>query len=191
MSKLILIQCSGSKVEGGKLLPDNDIFSFDFSETRAKLEKLKDLKIDKTKLMPAYLRYGAFQTGNSGGRLYTNMDWNHLLLKVAQNKLDVVIVSAFYGLIRYDTHISDYDLDMSKSVRLWLLNNTLGKALKKYIIDKEFSAVYSFLSTNYQEALGDFLPGKNILYENHWIKYDRGANVAKKLINPFLSGAHD
>ena len=83
------------------------------------------------------------------------MDWNHLLIKIAQNKLDVVIVSAFYGLIRYDTHISDYDLDMSKAGRLWLFNNTIGNALKKYIVEKEFS---KFCKSSIQYFISLFRP---------------------------------
>lgn len=132
--------------------------------------------------MPAYKRYGA-------GQLYRNMDIDMVQQKIAQGSLRVIIISALFGALEFNTPIPDYDLFMSKTKRRWLAGNTLGNAIQNYVIaNPDVTRIKSFVSpSDYLQAMGDFIPPGVTNLGAHWIPYSRGAEVAITHINPFLN----
>ena len=192
MATLIILQCSGLKVSGGELLPINDTFADTLQPTRILIQKKNGLIINPNLFMPAYLRYGTNQMGNNGGRLYTHLNWNDTIQpSIDSGNVFIVIISALYGLIEYDTPILNYDLNITSSKRAWLQNNLLKTTLSDYINARpQITQVLSFLSSQYYSVLDDFhkiAPLNQAEYiGNKWIRYDRGANVATLLNNHFV-----
>jgi cytoplasmic iron level regulating protein YaaA (DUF328/UPF0246 family) len=109
---LILIPCCKSKQKGGVTKNQSESSILDYL-TKSKKERLSDLRnelanyfsdIDHAEYMEAYKRYN--------GVIYRRVlpeTWE----KLSKNcKLDLVIISAFYGLLKYDDWICDYNLNI-------------------------------------------------------------------------------
>lgn len=183
MSALMIIQCSGRKVQNGEPMPINDVFEQQLVPTRNILMMNYGIMLNNDMLMPAYRRYGALPDGVGGGQLYTYIHWLHALELIEQGRLNILIVSALYGLLEYDTCIANYNLQMNQARHLWMHNNLLARTLERYLeANPQINTLRSFLSNHYYEVISDTIP--QVL--NQWIPYSRGAQVAIQQINPFL-----
>lgn len=183
MSTLMILQCTGRKATGGQPLPVHDPFAEALGPIRdALLAHHPQPELDSEQLMPAYERYGV-------GQLYSNMNWPMALQKIADGSLRVIIVSALFGALEFNTPIPDYDLAMSKTKRSWLAGNTLGNAIRSYVLaNPDITRIKSFVSpSDYLQAMGNFIPPGVTNLGAHWIRYSRGAEVAIACINPFLA----
>ncbi len=182
MSTLVILQCTGKKALGGQPMSVPDPFSGLLGSMRHQLMELYQPNLNFDELMPAYQRYGA-------GQLYSNMDWHTALQKIAQGSLKIIIVSALFGALEYDTPIPAYDLVMSKTKRRWLGGNLLGNTIQTYILaNPNIKQVKSFISpSDYLPAMGNFIPPGIDDLGDHWIPYSRGAEVAIGHVTPFIN----
>jgi hypothetical protein len=99
-------------------------------------------------LMPARLRYA--------GNLYSRIDRD--MWPGRRSNIDIVIVSALYGLLTPEERIRDYDLTMNDHlpsgirVSRWWLNQGLPGLLAEFVERTGVDVVHSFLSSTYAWA---------------------------------------
>lgn len=75
-----------------------------------------------------------------------------ILRKHLDKKLDVLILSAKYGIIESSKHISFYDLKMTKQKAVKFRKRTTQKILS-YVHNKEYSEIFVDMGSVYLEAL--------------------------------------
>jgi len=201
---LILIPCSGSKRKGSTVTydPKSAIFDHLTSSSREHLLRLRrklfghfSMKMgqdvgypdeDEIEYMQAYSRYT--------GQIYRQispLSWDKLK---RTPHLDLVIVSALYGLVRYDEPIRYYDKMMKDRVegqllKTWWRNNNLGEILREYINKNNISEVHVVLSNDYKEALSNcFRDTDEVRYVSYdFSKYKSGSNAYRgRWINEFI-----
>jgi len=200
---LILIPCSGSKRKWGDTIynENSSILNYLtasykehllglrkrlFEYSSIKFGKDVGCRLDKNiHYLEAYRRYA--------GHIYcqiSSSSWN----KLKQNtSLDLVIVSALYGLLRYEETIQNYDLTMkdkivNSTLKIWWKNNGLSGILKDYINKNKITKVYSVLSRDYTKALGNLLINTDvkIIYKD-FSKYKSGSNAYRgKWVDSFI-----
>jgi cytoplasmic iron level regulating protein YaaA (DUF328/UPF0246 family) len=163
---------------------------------RFKYQKGKDLGGDQDvskSLMRAFERYD--------GNLYRRIErtyW-HQLAKV--DHVEILIVSALYGLLTPFEPIRTYNLVMTKAIssRLslarWWRNEGLGIHLREYIINNDIKEVHDFLSGSYSSiahpiySLKSQITIKNYLDRYRGLgsgaDYHRGTDI-NKLLNSLL-----
>lgn len=187
---LILIPCCKTKQPGGITKNQSESSLLDYL-TKPKMERLSNLRnelanyffeIDHAEYMQAYKRYS--------GAIYRRVlpeTWG----KLSENcKLDLVIISAFYGLLRYDDWICDYNITMKdkigkKTLKTWWRNNGLCQISEDYIIENNISEVHNFLSNDYNEALKECCRGH--IYFDDYAKYKSGSNAHRgEDVNKFI-----
>ncbi len=167
---LILIPCCGSKNPGG--FPSYDgtscIVNYLSPNVGKRLMELRrqvamafgeelgpdvGVAIPETQIsyMRAYERYC--------GKLYsriTKSSWKKL--NSSQN-LSLIIVSAFYGILRHDEFIRSYNRAMNIDkvngvlLKTWWRRQDLCDFLLDYVTKNEIKVVHDFLSINYSEAI--------------------------------------
>ena len=109
MATLILISCTGGKMEGGNNLQDHSVINYLDNVNGQTLIELRHALIpiggivNPQLLMPAHHRY----TGNLFGHV---VNWDNLN---GQDEYHLLIVSALYGLLRYNESIPVYNLWMN------------------------------------------------------------------------------
>lgn len=206
---IILAPCSGSKKRGGTTTynENSSILNYLTSTSGEHLLSLRrklfgsfsiplGQDVGATKVatqinfMPAYERYTEL-----GSRLYqriSHSSWNKLK---ETPHLDVVIISALYGLVRYSEPIQFYDLNMDKSkidgqkLKTWWRKNGLGEILRDYINTNSVFKVHNVLSRNYNEAIGSCFSNMEdkCHFHNEFNKYGNGSNSYRgKWINGFI-----
>ena len=113
--------------------------------------------------MAAYERYSAQRS-----LVYASISpqtWN--LLGKSENVI-VLIISAFYGVLRYDEPIQDYNRVMDKDrirgtkLQTWWHNNGLPEIIRSFIATNSIGQVYSFLSLPYSDAIDIYRIGRNV-----------------------------
>ena len=208
MSKiLILIPCSGSKRKGGTTIYNADKSVLNYLSTSSKEHLLRlrrelfdNFSIplgqdvgyqtdDTTNYMEAYKRYTGMHS-----QLYRQVSpvsWDEL--KKTREKLDFVIVSALYGLLKYDEPIRWYDKTMKDKVghqtlKVWWRKQGLCAILKDYIERNNFSEVHNVLSNDYNEALKGCFENLPIKYSYHdFSMYRSGSNAYRgKWVDNFI-----
>lgn len=203
---LILISCSGSKREGGGTIynANNSILNYLTGSSREHLLNLRrklfeyffiqfgrdvDYPNDRTiNYMEAYQRY----TGDNS-QIYRQISfssWNKLKETV---NLDLVIISALYGLLRYNEAIQYYNKKMPdkighQTLKTWWRNNGLCVILKVYIDKNNISEVHNVLSNDYNEALRDCFVDMEVKYVyQDFSDYKSGSNAYRgKWVNDFI-----
>jgi hypothetical protein len=170
MNELILIPCSGSKNPGGKKsVPGrkvtdqlNEMNSQELYRLRQQVAisfniNLKNGKNPDSELLkPAFNRYS--------GNLYLDK----------RDDIDLVIVSALYGLIYWDEPIINYNVAMSDTVKPrcklynWWKQNRLECILATFLKNKKYNIVRSFLSGDYKKAI----PQIESEIDGHWLQYE-------------------
>lgn len=151
---LIILNCSSSKKRGGESECNQDYFDnstcpeiIAFKGVRNRLIGLlsnPQLNIieNDTALMKAYERYN--------GHFFRAIDWNRIESKIQEGCLQVVIVSALFGVIEYNRTIPYYDLKITQ-VNCW--GSSIQESINCYVADKGIQNVYSFLSGDYAHLL--------------------------------------
>jgi cytoplasmic iron level regulating protein YaaA (DUF328/UPF0246 family) len=186
---LILIPCCGTKNPSGSPVYDGRfcIVNHLTASAGAKLMELRkrvainfkeesgpDVGFEKQatqiKYMKAYERY----CGNLYNRISRD-SWEKL--NKHQN-LSLIIVSAFYGILKHDEFIRNYNREMNRDkiegVRLktWWSRQGLCDILLDYITKNRIEVVHDFLSANYSEAIQPFQSKiKEIGLEYHFHDY--------------------
>ena len=184
MCHLIILQCVGNKINGGGIIPSDDYFLEDLGPTRNTIALNRGLILNNAQTLPAYIRYGAYVAIPDLRMLYRNINWPLAITLINEEKLKILIVSAYYGLIEYHTPIAYYDLQMDQVKRFWMQGNVLSNALSAYITNQpNIQNTQAFLSNHYADAINVAALG----IPNQWIPYDRGGGVAMNCINPFLA----
>lgn len=167
---LILIPCCSSKSPGGVLKYDRDscIVNYLSPDMGDKLMALRrqvaaafketlglDVGVEcpeaRIEYMKAYRRY----RGNLYSRI-TESSWKKL--NNSQN-LNLLIVSAFYGVVKHDETIRNYNRTMNRDkiegrlLKTWWRKHGLCDIILDYIITNKVKVVHDFLSLNYSEAV--------------------------------------
>ena len=168
---LVLIPCSGSKSEGGETIynVNRSILNYLSGQSKEHLLSLRrrlfeyfSVKLGQDvsynndssiNYMEAYRRY----TGDHSQiyRQISSNSWGEL--RITDN-LDLVIVSALYGLVKFDEPIQNYNITMKdkieyQALKTWWRNNGLCAILKDYINKNGISGVHNVLSNDYNDAL--------------------------------------
>lgn len=107
--------------------------------------------------------------------------------------LDLVIVSALYGLLRYDEPIRYYDKTMknkigNKTLKAWWRNNDLCAILEDYVNRNNISEIHLVLSNDYSEAIkGCFIDMKVKSIHYDFSEYKSGSNAYRgKWVEDFI-----
>lgn len=216
MSKLLILPCSSEKVSGGMNFSQiNDYFSNDqilnftrekrlnyykkllssekdseYFEKRRKFNNSTSQKVDNKyfnscisenlKFMEAINRYD--------GILYDGMIRNKIINKI-NNGLHVLIISGFYGVLKYNDHILDYQLDIKKGGnKFWTVNNinSISNSILSYISKNNISRsnVTVILSDTYSKPLNNIVSS---FKENLWDKADGYGHNHVPILNEYLS----
>lgn len=96
------------------------------------------------------------------GQFYTRLKALQPMINLKRNqgKLEIIIVSALYGVVNYDSCVQKYNLTMPSFVDFW--GATVRQAIVKYIIDNKFDTVHSFLTpTSYHRVATQGAPLHN------------------------------
>ncbi len=204
---LVLIPCSMSKVSGGEReyrldaggplgrLPPHLIK--ELVDLRVHIAKLLDECIDNdlrtasgrttVPLLPAWKRYQ--------GSLYKQVSPDLWQTCLNRNEVDVVIISALYGVVPAGEWIRDYDASMAQKTaagRLCTIWKKLGlpRLLREFIRINGYSIVCDLLSLDYGKAvagyaadLGDIsVKRPNMAQYRSGSTYHRGIKLAKILV---------
>jgi cytoplasmic iron level regulating protein YaaA (DUF328/UPF0246 family) len=158
MKQLIIIPCCSAKVAGG--IQTNQELTFfeniynvpELIERRNERIKLTHPNIQEEELLPAWDRYN--------GRIYKRLKQHQPLINtlIAENKLDIIIISALYGVININTPIANYNLEMGAlgGVNFWNHNHILSNSINEYCLQNDIENVYTFLRppTYYAALIG-------------------------------------
>jgi len=202
---IILIPCSGSKREGGETSynTNSSILNYLTDSSRKHLLNLRrrlfeyfsiqfgqDVGHHNNKIyyMPAHKRYAG-----KDSQIYRQISpssWD--ILRNTEN-LDLVIISALYGLLRYDEPIRYYDKKMKdimehQTLKTWWRNNGLCDIVKDYLNKNNISEVHSVLSNDYNEALRGCFTDIGAKYVYHdFSEYKSGSNAHRgKWVDDFI-----
>lgn len=177
MKQLIIIPCCSKKNNGGIEI-NQEITFFENINIVPELIEKRDERMHLTlpnfqlELLPAWDRYD--------GRIYRRLKEHQNLINelIANDYLDIIIISALYGVININTPILNYNLEMSAlgGVGFWGNENILNNAINNYCIQNSIENVFTFLrpATYYKALIGD---GNN--FREHiqvWPLGLRGAN---------------
>ena len=203
--KLLIIPCSAKKMAGGDAFINDYFPSYkSLNSDRNKQSKLYDTLLvqeptyfnkkrnkipvnntyfincksptNKRLYMPALNRYiGAF---------YKNIPL--YISKIEESDLHVLIISGFYGVLKYNDSIIDYHLEINKN-NTWTSTNVIRESIEEYIAVNSIpnENVFYSLSENYRRALNPI----NQSWKDLWVKYSRSANTtysANYILNSFL-----
>jgi cytoplasmic iron level regulating protein YaaA (DUF328/UPF0246 family) len=156
MKQLIIIPCCSRKVDGGIEINRGLTFFENINNVpelivrRNERINLTHPNIQEEELLPAWDRYD--------GRIYQILKEHQPLINalIAENKLDIIITSALYGVININTPIANYNLRMEAlgGVNFWSHNHILGNSINEYCLQNNIENVYTFLRpTTYYNAL--------------------------------------
>jgi len=205
MSKaLIVIPCCGSKIEGGDryYYPENSVINFLSNEAGGYLLDLRrkifldyslpsgrDIGMqdeEEISYMEAYKRY----TGNRS-QIYGQISFTSWEKLINSSNLDLVIVSALYGLLKYDESIRNYNAAMKDTVagrklKTWWRKNGLCTILKNYISKNKILEMHFVLFADYNEALEGFETVVKSTYYD-FSSYKSGSNSYRgKWVDDFM-----
>jgi cytoplasmic iron level regulating protein YaaA (DUF328/UPF0246 family) len=173
--ELIVIPCCDRKNPGGEssyknnakhnvleILPRKEAAGL--IEARRTIAEIKNLpagrdlglNIDESEIhyLPAYKRYN--------GNLYkqiSDSSWRKLL---ETQELDLLIISALYGIIFWDEPIRNYNLMMNGNLRpgrwlnTWWRRRGLPGYIRLVIQNQEYKKVHMLLSIPYKDAISGF-----------------------------------
>jgi hypothetical protein len=210
-NKLLIISCSDSKIPGGKNTNVKDYFKEEkfINLLNNREQRCGDYEILLKNNPDYFLKEGKSRKRNGDsvqsdyfsqcrtsdlflpaidrydGRYYTSA-----LRKLYRDKtnLHILIISALYGVIKFDDSIIDYHLTIERKP-FWTKNNntSICDAVKKYIIDNKIDDEMVFYSLSqggnypYRDALNPIKEWNNI-----WVIHDQGDTSVRFLRDHFL-----
>ncbi|MEM2939848.1 MAG: peroxide stress protein YaaA [Candidatus Bathyarchaeia archaeon] len=167
---LILIPCCDSKTSGGIATYDSGscVINYLRPDVGKRLMELRrqvavafrealgpDVGVEQPEARIEYLRAYERYRGNLYSRI-SRGSWDKL--NRSQN-LSLLIVSAFYGVVKQNEFIRNYNRAMNRDkiegrlLKAWWREHGLCDVLLDYIITNEIRVVHDFLSLNYSEAV--------------------------------------
>ena len=203
MNKLLILPCTSEKLSGGIYLDKiNDYFNNDSVLIKSRTlrsnyylnilssnlnEDLKYLTkrrtIDNSLLQKVNNIY--FNSCFNGEpkymeaiNRYDGILYNNIIKKFLHEKtnsgLHVLIISGLYGVLKYNDHIVDYQLDIKKGgSKIWKINqvNSVSNSILTYLRNNQISNsdVTVMLSNTYSDPLKDII---STFKENLWKKAD-------------------
>lgn len=183
---LIIIGCCARKNIGGTLLGLNTTF---FEQN----EQVPDLKNAREYLLQQHPPYGVGEYMKAwdryDGTVYRKLKQRPIQDKIdflrAAGKLEILIVSALYGVINYDTPINDYNLKMTDQVnnrtltQYWQQGHVLANAINTFVRYKGIKNVFTFLTPNtYYNSISEGL----VDHQQSWaVVYHGAINVLNHL----------
>lgn len=177
MKTLIIIPCCKRKLMGGIQINQPQTF-FENDNILPELilkrnNRIQNISVvDQFDFLPAWERYD--------GHLYRKLKEHQILIDslIQHGYLDIIIISALYGVINYNTPINNYDLRINElnGINYWKNQNTLSNAINLYCEEKNYKNIYTYLTPNsyYKAALG--LNENLIEHEQVWPIGLRGIN---------------
>ncbi len=203
---LILIPCCGSKKEGGTVEYDRDISIFHYLPERSRdhlmrlrrtlfeyfsLPRGKDIEYpdeNTVQYMEAYKRYTG--TYSQIYRRISSFAWKKLE-KTPQ--LDLVIVSALYGIVRFNEPIRNYNRTMkdkvqNQTLKTWWRKHGLCEIVRGYIENNRITELHNVLSNDYNDALRGCFEKVFTTYVYHdFSEYRSGSNAHRgKWVDTFV-----
>lgn len=158
MKQLIIIPCCSRKVDGGIEI-NRGLTYFENINNIPELIERRNERINLThpnireeELLPAWDRYD--------GQIYRRLKEHQPLINtlIAENKLDIIIISALYGVININTPIANYNLEMGAlgGANFWSHNHILSNSINEYCLRNDIENVYTFLrrETYYRALIG-------------------------------------
>jgi hypothetical protein len=169
--KLLIIGCSGSKIDGGRQINDNTVnFNQSLNLLRIErrrfynqlfdnnpkhfyknhnnlIERYRNAIINENnQLLPAYLRYN--------GIFYTNELRNNYLKVNRKKKFHILIISGLYGVLEFRDKIIDYHIKINTGGYAWR-HNIINENINEFKNNNEISDrdVFYSLSNVYKQAL--------------------------------------
>ena len=146
MKNLFVIPCCKRKIRGGEARNENTPLTYfeDIDQVpnlvNARNEKINSNNLDHPDiLLKAWDRYD--------GTIYRKLKEGQQRIDklMAKGCLDIVIVSALYGVINYNTPIANYDLAMKQEdIIHW--GNSISEAINNYCINHKIDEVFTFLA---------------------------------------------
>jgi len=203
---LIIIPCCGSKKQGGhsKYNSANSIFNYLSPDAQKHLLELRRQLFEyfniesgpeiQSPIKPSTLYLDAFQryTGTHSqiyGRI-TRQSWDKLQ---KSGGLNLVIISALYGLLMFNEPIQDYNITMknkigSSTLKTWWRKNGLGQILKDYVLNQDIKVVKNLLSIDYNDAIRGTLQVLKIEHEIlDFSQFKSGSNAHRgDWVNKFI-----
>ncbi len=175
---LIIIGCCARKNIGGTSLAFTTFFEQN--------EQVPDLNNAREYLLQQHPPYNVNEYLTAwdryDGTVYRKLKQRPIQDKIdflrAAGKLEILIVSALYGVINYDTPINDYNLKMTDHVdemtltHYWQQDHVLANAINTFVEYKSIQNVFTFLTPNtYYNAILEGLIG----HQQSWVVGYRGA----------------
>jgi hypothetical protein len=157
---LIIIPCCAKKNAGGVLINQHHTF-FENNDQVPELISRRNNRKDQFppknahEFMQAWDRYD--------GRIYRRLKEQQNLINTLLNDncIDIVILSALYGVINYKTSINNYDLEMgaNNGVDYWAADNLIANSINIYCGLTGVENIYTFLrpDTYYRALRPNFL----------------------------------
>ncbi|MEM5868000.1 MAG: peroxide stress protein YaaA [Candidatus Aenigmatarchaeota archaeon] len=166
---LVLIPCCGSKNRGGipTYYRGSCIVNYLSPEAGRRLMELRkyvavafgdrfgsDVGVEESETQIEFMRAYERYKGNLYCRISKD-SWEKL--NTSQN-LSLLVISAFYGVVRHDEFIRYYNRAMKdkiegKPLKTWWRKHRLCDILIDYIITNRIRVVHDFLSLDYSEAV--------------------------------------
>ena len=171
--QLLVIPCCSRKLKGGVPKHQSETF-FESTEYVTNLitarEKIKrnHQVIDQKSYMPAWDRYD--------GGLYRVIKEEQALINrlFEHGVIDILIVSAFYGVINHKMEINNYDLMMSQAGIATTWGCAVSEAISVYAHKNGIAHIHLFLAQNYLRVA---TACKNLTNStDHWVYGLRGVN---------------
>ena len=125
-------------------------------------------KIKTSGVIPAYKRYHGSKTGGIYPKLHKAIKDGYF-----PKNLDILIISAKYGLLRWDEPIEWYNQKMDEK-RVNELRPGIQKKLKVFLNGKYYDQIFNCLWDLYNKTLEGFdlkrYCGEEIEVERNWLK---------------------
>ena len=177
---LIILPCCSRKNSGGN---DSNagITFFENENICTQLISKRNIRIRQSppsnpnNFMRAWDRYD--------GVIYRRLKQHQNLIDnlIKEKCLDIIIMSALYGVINYDTYINDYDLEIkaNNGINFWGQGNVISSSINSYGEYTGVQQIYSFLTPNtYYRGLA-----ANALVINHFQSWPLGLRGATNVLN--------
>jgi hypothetical protein len=170
---LLVIPCCARKFPGGHPKTNNTTYFESAAnvpnliQARTNISKIHCVK-NSNLFLPAWERY------DGGMYRIIKQRQSEINYLIEKGVIDIVIVSALYGIINFDTEINDYDLTMSEGGLRNLWGCSVSEAILKYCSDKNINRVHLFLANSYKQVVTACNNHNNFI--DHWVYGLRGIN---------------
>jgi len=148
---LIVLPCCSRKIDGGNQHLQRSTYFEDANNVpdliRARAQNMRQhaaIIENNDQFLTAWERYD--------GVIYRRLKAEQRLIDelMHHNLIDIVIVSALYGLINYDTPINNYDLMMGHAGVGQLWGTSVSSGINNFITSQHITETHLFLANSYR-----------------------------------------